>query len=283
MASPEDISLSTHARFAGALFVNATRLRIEIELLDQAPEPPLRVRFQGDKEYEKAIEEWSTEKSEWKERIKHQMEAVAKENEKDRTIEIKNCSALLASDDIPRYFDACKRNSFLSKVTIKSGFVAPVHLLTGVLAYYDEEWDHVVEDYGRSVLRPDDRFKKDRTRKIQTFIFDCWLLWGPSIPICTCPEWHGQVALQYGYGDEDNSLTLLCSSTDIVRTLGMQNPNRAALAVRARVTGTLKWGPLLSSAGLCPAQAASWQDPRRLVIELTLGFHGNSVGAVCHS
>ena len=104
------------------------------------------------------------------------------------------CRELLSTSWQRRYrtISGCvRRKELLSRITINSGFVAPLHLLTGVLAYYDEEWTPVVDAYGRSVIRPGDPFVYREARKMQSFIFDCWLLWGPSSPICTCQEWHG--------------------------------------------------------------------------------------------
>lgn len=246
----------------------ATRLRIEIELLDRAPERPLRVRSNTDQEYAAVKEEWKLATKKWSDRINRRLEKIAKQEEADRTIVLDNCQALLGDDNIARYFNACGETSFLSKVTIKSGFVAPLHLLTGVLAYNDEQWKPVVDAYGRSVIRPDDPLRYKKARKLQSFIFDCWLLWGPSTPICTCPEWHGEVALQYGYGDENTSLTLRCSSPEILRTLaGPDGGSEDGLALRAHVSGTLKWGPGLGTAGFCPAQVAIWQD-QRLVLDV---------------
>ena len=248
----------------------AVRLRIEIELLDRPEKRPLKLRFDNDKEYKAAVRKWKAERKIWSDNVGRRLAAIAaKREENERTIVIDDCSALLGDDDIERYFDACDAKSFISKVTINSGFVAPLHLLTGVLAYYDEDWKPVVDAYGRSVIRLEDPFVYSQARKMQSFIFDCWLLWGPSIPICTCEEWHGEVALQYGYGDENNSLTLRCSSPQILRTLGAQNGGpHDRLALRARVSGVLKWGPDLGTAGFCPAQFAISQD-ERLVLDTT--------------
>jgi GNAT superfamily N-acetyltransferase len=255
----------------------AARLRIEIELLKRAPDRPLRLNFDGKEEYHEAKKQWRTDTGAWSDDVYTLLAALMRQEEKDRTIEIDTCSPLLGDDDIARYFDALSPRQdpfFLSKVTIRSGFVAPLHLLTGVLAHYEENWQPVVEGYGGAVIRPHDPFRYHQARKMQAFIFDCWLLWGPSTPICTCPEWHGEVALQYGYGDEDNSLTLRCSSPDVFRTLrGQPGAESEGFALRARVTGTLKWGPALDDAGFCPAQIAIWQDDR-LVLDTSEEAYG---------
>jgi hypothetical protein len=161
----------------------AVRLRIEIELLNRPDKRPLKLHYETDKEYKDAVAKWKADMKEWSDDVGRRLAAIAaKREEKERTIVVENCSALLGNDDIERYFDACDAKSFLSKVTINSGSVAPLHLLTGVLAHYDEEWKPVVDAYGRSIIRPGDQFVYSQARKMQSFIFDCWLLWGPSIP-----------------------------------------------------------------------------------------------------
>jgi GNAT superfamily N-acetyltransferase len=254
----------------------AARLRIEIELLNPPPARPRLLNYNNRAEYPAAVKEWSKEKSAWSRHTKSLLRALVEEEEADRSIDVDTCSPLIDNDGIDRYFNALasqshhtnQRPMFLSKVTIRSGFVAPLHLLTGVLARYEEDWQPLVEGYGRSVIRQGDAFRYSQARKVQAFIFDCWLLWGPSIPVCTCPEWHGEVALQYGFGDEDNSLSLRCSSPEILRLFeGKNNSQLDGLAWQTRVSGTLKWGPGLGDTGFCPAQRAIWHD-KRLVLDI---------------
>jgi hypothetical protein len=255
----------------------AARLRIEIELLNPFPEAPLRLDHDTRKDFNAAKLRWRQDKSAWKADTKRRLGALIHEEETGRSvIEVDTCTAVVGSDAIKNYFDALARQRlrthqdpvFLSKVTIRSGFVAPLHLITGVLARYEEDWQPVVEAYGLSVIRPDDDLRYRAARKIQSFIFDCWMLWGPSISICTCPEWHGEVALQYGYGDEDNSLILRCSSPEILRTLSaLKGVEPDVFARQTRVSGTLRWGPSLGDTGFCPAQRAIWRD-NRLVLEI---------------
>jgi GNAT superfamily N-acetyltransferase len=255
----------------------AARLRIEIELLNPPPARPRLLDHNSRAEYRAAVKEWSKDQSAWSKHTKSLLHALVEEEEKDRSIEVDTCSPLIDNDGIDRYFNALasqrhhtnQQPMFLSKVTIRSGFVAPLHLLTGVLARYEEDWLPIVEGYGRSVIRPGDPFRYSQARKMQAFIFDCWLLWGPSIPVCTCPEWHGEVALQYGFGDEDNSLSLRCSSPEILRLFGGQNSVQLdGLAWQTRVSGILKWGAALGASGFCPAQRAIWHD-KRLVLDIT--------------
>src|SRR5262249_29112322 len=84
----------------------AARVRVEIELLNHSPEQQLRLEFQNDHDYDAALQEWKAEKDKWKDQVNNRLAAISKEEEKDWTIEIENCSALLNNDDIPRYFDA---------------------------------------------------------------------------------------------------------------------------------------------------------------------------------
>lgn len=255
----------------------AARLRIEIELLNPPPARPRLLGHNSRAEYRAAVKGWSKEQSAWSKHTKSLLHALVEEEEEDRSIDVDTCSPLIDNDGIDRYFNALvsqrhhtnQQPMFLSKVTIRSGFVAPLHLLTGVLARYEEDWQPIVEGYGRSVIRPGDPFRYSQARKMQAFIFDCWLLWGPSIPVCTCPEWHGEVALQYGFGDEDNSLSLRCPSPEILRLFEGQNSAQLdGLAWHTRVSGILKWGAALGHSGFCPAQRAIWHD-KRLVLDIT--------------
>jgi GNAT superfamily N-acetyltransferase len=267
----------------------AARLRIEIELLNPIPERPRRLKYHYQEEYAEARKQWKKDKKEWQKDKKKLLHALVYEEEADRSIDVDTCSPLIDNDGIDRYFNAlisqrqfANEPNFLAKVTIRSGFVAPLHLLSGVLARYEEDWQPIVEEYGRSVIRPGDAFRYSQARRVQAFIFDCWLLWGPSIPICTCPEWHGEVALQYGFGDENNSLVLRATSPEILRTLGGPNNAHAGVekpmqldgfALQTRVSGKLKWGPTLGDTGFCPAQRAIWHD-KRLVLDITEEVHG---------
>ena len=277
----------------------AARLRIEMELLDPPPERRFRIDFATRKDYREDKKEWRREKREWSAKLKDRLGALVEEVREETipAIPVDSCTPLIDNDGFKRYFNALHDErfrlfrprqdpEFLSTVTIKSGFAAPLHLLTGVLARYEEDWTPAVEGYGRSIIRPGDVLRYHQARQIQVFIFDCWLLWGPSIPICTCPEWHGEVALQYGYGDENNSITLLCDKPEVLRECPSpeltgksnghkheqdaekKNVKRPAFAVHSRVSGKLKWGPSLQDKGICPAQIAIWQD-HRLVLDIT--------------
>ena len=79
-----------------------------------------------------------------------------------RPSSIDTVSELLDNPGIKRYFDSLRlfrpsdpdAPSFVSSVRIGSGFVAPLHLLTGVLARFGEEWQPIVEGYGETMTDP---------------------------------------------------------------------------------------------------------------------------------
>ena len=104
---------------------------------------------------------------------------------------------------------------FLLPVKVAEGFLAPIHLLTGLLGYFNDDWTTVLTAFGRSVSDT----ASPSWQVLQGFIFDCWLLWGPSIPICSCEMWTtdgaGALALQYGYGDENNSLPVYVTTEQV--------------------------------------------------------------------
>ncbi|MEU7142165.1 hypothetical protein ABZ942_22145 [Nocardia sp. NPDC046473] len=258
----------------------AVRLRIELEILKPPPDRPLRLDYDtgrgrkaSNKKYRTALQKYRQDKKEWLEEIWTDLRTLARAEESARSIEIDNLTPLIDSDRIKSYFNALyterlsagEAPCFISRVTVRSGFITPLHLLTGVLKRYDEDWQRAIDDYGRAMIIEDDELRGNTARKIQLFIFDCWLLWGPSISLCTCTPWRGEKALQFGSGDEDNSLSVMCSAAEISSALGAATPPEA-FAWQARVTGRLRWGAALHQADICPAQEAVWRD-RRIVLD----------------
>jgi len=120
-------------------------------------------------------------------------------------------------DRIERYFKAQIRvhrdPSFLSRVTFDHGYLAPAHLVSGLLSEFDEDWTKIVNAYPEKLQKlasgTDSLTQLPDLRKLQSFIWDCWIQWGPSVPITNTDAWcSGESALQYGYGDENNSLPI---------------------------------------------------------------------------
>jgi hypothetical protein len=123
---------------------------------------------------------------------------------------------------IKRYFETLKTlrfenkdgrghpAQFLCMVMIGTGFIAPIHLLTGLLVQFNQKWKTILWSFNVDASDPESGEDLSDLRQIQMFIYNCWLLWGPSIPICTCKKWDAaHLSMQYGFGDENNSIELI--------------------------------------------------------------------------
>jgi hypothetical protein len=134
----------------------------------------------------------------------------------------------------------------LTRIEVQDGFVAPTYLVTGLLQEFEENWQRLLRGFGASVPQDASEFLH-----VQRFEFYCWLLWGPSIPACECRGWDGSfIALQYGYGDENNSFPLMLEEGlyregwERLRKRIVANDGKPVpLAVAAALTGSLVWGP----------------------------------------
>ncbi|MGF7169540.1 hypothetical protein FHS91_001209 [Sphingobium xanthum] len=125
-------------------------------------------------------------------------------------------------EEIQTYFGAvadiiggASGNRFITPIEVRSGFIAPLHLLSGLLVHFSEKWPPIIDAFnwdGRHVNGIDFGDRSMDIRQIQLFIYNCWLLWGPSIPICksTCGMWDAEfITMQYGFGDENNSIDIV--------------------------------------------------------------------------
>ncbi|GEM_PF-1335910 len=161
-------------------------------------------------------------------------------------------------------FEGDEADRFICPIEVASGFITPLHLLTGLLVQFNEKWRPILESFDRDAhdraRRPGDPVDRD-LRQIQLFVYNCWLLWGPSIPICECRNWAARYAVvQYGYGDENNSIEIVGEEGEIrnslarlmtgqikheraIRTVGATRPPPApftGMAVPANVIGRLR-------------------------------------------
>ncbi|MCW5801638.1 MAG: hypothetical protein KIT31_04575 [Deltaproteobacteria bacterium] len=127
----------------------------------------------------------------------------------------------------------------LFRIRVK-GYVVPQYLVAGLLAEFDDDWHPVIENYENQPEKPSPAFAS-----YQASLWNTWLMWGPSIPICGCAEWHGLYAHQFGYGDEDNSLPLTYFTGEHVPFEASQGypPNEFVGARLSRVVGRLRWVP----------------------------------------
>lgn len=178
---------------------------------------------------------------------------------------------------IKHYFDTLrtldigmeKDLKFLCAVKVKTGFVAPLHLLAGLLVRYNEKWADILAGFeldtsdisGLKILGPTAR----DVRQIQSFIYHCWLLWGPSIPLCddSCDWWASDnMIVQYGFGDENNSVEIVGKRTEVLddmKALMKNDPGFAGMAWPATVVGLLQYSSIAETLNIPKALRESWQ------------------------
>lgn len=145
---------------------------------------------------------------------------------------------LLAVSDLK--LSLSEQASFLCKVRINEGFLVPLNLLAGLMSRFASDWDPIITSYGRAAARS--------SAPGQMAIFNLWLLWGPSVPICNCDQWSGPVTLQYGFGDENNSIRVRVEGAgkqallDELRQAVERRGSTSYPALHASLTGKL-WPP----------------------------------------
>jgi hypothetical protein len=134
----------------------------------------------------------------------------------------------------------------LCLIKVRYGFLAPQFLVAGLMSRFNDDWRPVLNGYQRAIS---DSKRSGAFESLQASQWNCWLVWGPSIPICRCRQWNGVFAFQYGYGDENNSLPAVDLETDSEgrpRALdgvaaGLKAESRGAKFVQ--LSGRLRWGP----------------------------------------
>lgn len=197
---------------------------------------------------------------------------------------------------IKRYFNVLSsidpeiQRRFLTKTVLDFGYLSPLFLVTGILNRFDEDtgWKLILGGYRRLVDSSEPVYSIE-TKELRAFMFNCWLLWGPSVPQCNCGRWrvcneHGEEVwtdgrkrcarelFQYGYGDENQSIDIMVTDTDehnyradIAAMLeGQYNPApsglgyaaRGKLAVPYEIAGHFRWGPDLKEGEVGAARAA---------------------------
>lgn len=195
-------------------------------------------------------------------------------NELSQKIHFKNISDLLKLDEqITPYFCALQKYGgnttgdplqSLTEINVDSGFVAPMFLLSGLLPRLEDDWRVVGErfDVWQRIAKKHFPTLQDIVC-LQSFLLDCWLLWGPSISLpkftkdgngvflglCTCWSEGKYVVAQYGYGDENNSICLVMDKLQAVNLIN-------------------SWGEIARPAG---AKGAGMQYPFALPANLKNG------------
>lgn len=205
------------------------RMRVEHEIFPPTPSIDL-ARFQspmtgkintvpGDEAGAKRVKLHLEAEAKWK-------SGLSKIHSGDPTIRIANAADVnLHFDEIDRYFDVLAHfkvkedgKYFICPIEIGSGFIAPLHLLTGLLVEFNQKWGNILTAFNRDAAQPARALGNygGDIREIQMFIYTCWILWGPSIPVCGCEKSDARFrSIQYGFGDENNSLEVVGASPRI--------------------------------------------------------------------
>lgn len=243
------------------LYDSVGELNRRVTNRDEARAQVAKAKAAARRRYKKGLSEWRQ---------------AVRDNRRDKVITLQLAGELNdALSDVKLYFDTLKvfdpdpaaQIEFLTPVRIEIGFIASQHLLTGLLVRYNEKWGGIIDGFERDtrdvvplVGRTGARDPKLAQaaldfRQIQSFIYHCWLLWGPSVPICTseCTAWHGAyTTLQYGYGDENNSIEIVGSRTylhDAIAALtgtanGAASRFGHVMAIPASVRGVLQYSSI---------------------------------------
>lgn len=212
----------------------------------------------------KAIDAYGRDKAKWREQLR-------KAKDRNFMIEVELAGEINDNlSEIKLYFDTLKvlkvdpqDLQFLSPIKVKKGFIASQHLLTGLLVRYNAKWDgiidgfekdteHVQELIGRAGMQDLALARAARDfRQIQSFIYHCWLLWGPSVPVCAhaCSAWSAAyTTLQYGYGDENNAIEIVGLQdklhAEVLGLIGRGKLEVGAMAVPASVSGRLQYSSI---------------------------------------
>lgn len=133
----------------------------------------------------------------------------------------------------------------------KGAAIAPQYLVAGLMSHFHDDWAPVIRGY------TDVGAKAGMLERLKASQWICWLVWGPSIPLCKCEHWQPTLAYQFGYGDENNSLPVYFVGDaepmlKLLRTAGQGD--RRAIQVR-KIVGNLAWAPFVFSAQSPFAQA----------------------------
>jgi hypothetical protein len=181
-----------------------------------------------------------------------------------------------------------KELKFLCTLTIETGFVSPIHLLAGLLSRFDEAWPKIVRAYNQDVsddeqaewmasIRGEHQEMPEWIigfRKIQKFNFDCWLQWGPSIPNSDSDGDQKMTSIQYGFGDENNSIELVGDRETLQKEMKelwkvWRGTQWRPLAMPARVQGRVTHSAVLAEVekkDVSDALLKSWGDEGRILL-----------------
>ncbi len=225
-----------------------------------------------------------------------------RERKKDLpVVDVVNVAAIdKAHDEIERYFATTqqfsnrrlkKKNEFLTLLSLETGYLAPIFLISGLMTRFDNAWEPIITHYRAQLWRAANatseaaRPASFELSELMSFEFICWLLWGPSVSLCSCNRWACRarerdgdkpIFYQYGYGDENNSIDvrmLKGRSTfiDELRNLPGAELGRDVFAKPLSLIG--KIGTRLPQEHVCPAQLVLSQEGERERIYLAYIDH----------
>ena len=188
-----------------------------------------------------------------------------------------------ARERIERYFKVGRQyedvKQFVSYLKLENGYFAPLFLVSGLMTRFQADWWPILRNY-RSQLQNQ---AASELLELQSFEFNCWLLWGPSVPLCRCGAWRAPssetlstaedpIFYQYGFGDENNSIdvraiygrtdtfintvgAMLVQHQHYMPSSGEQDAVRGHVyAAPKSILGKLRLGWTLDGSQFCPAQ-----------------------------
>ena len=193
-------------------FLQKMQIWVELQILDPKPEPEVRwekVDRGGRTSYVvKSLEDdpkYLDRLDAWKRSFDAKFRELAR-GDSDFVITVRNVFKLNneeTKEAIRRYLLVAddlgigpERTEFRCKVKIEDGYLAPLNLVAGLMSQFSNDWGKIIHAYEHGSWQS----------RYQASMFELWLLWGPSVPVCDCALWLGAISLQYGYGDENNSV-----------------------------------------------------------------------------
>ncbi len=105
--------------------------------------------------------------------------------------------------------------SFIIQIEIDEGFIVPLTFIIGLNDRYNEDWEKILNNYYTAFLE-EKNIEESVLPEELCFTFN-WLMWGPSYQIDYLPQKHKLI--QYGFGDESNSLNIVLRDDETGRSL----------------------------------------------------------------
>lgn len=313
--------------------IHRARLRAELDILDPQGARPHGPRVALGRAHRRERRDWRNHRKSWErtardfERRLLQLMETHESRIKTMTVSEFEAAAPLKElhtpaeldhedrrERIVKYFQVLEElrdakrydfGSFLTYVKFSDGYIAPAFLIAGLMSRFEDDWTRIIGKY-RAVLDSNvtatngASYSRDLA-ELRSFQFNCWLLWGPSIPLCTCGEWIPErrkqgaaaetILMQYGFGDEANCVDFMVEADtagkayqDWLRSIDDPtfNKKRAPLqpgeprhvgAIPGALIGQIMWGQKIKDIDLSKAQKSAISGtgdvPGRVVLRFT--------------